>query len=328
LHGAAGSGLFELALRVAQAWLCEHANEAQRPCGHCPSCHLALARSHPDLRVVMPEAVQQALQWGAADGEGDGADTSDSKSKRKPSREIKVEAIRQAIDWAHTSSGRGQGKVLVFHPADAMNHVSANALLKTLEEPAAGMRLLLCVADPEQLLPTIRSRCQRVRVQAPSTEQALAWLATQRLEHPEVLLHASGGEPLAAVALAEAGMTAELWVNLPAQVAAGDSRGLAVLPLPQALRALQCLCHDLMAVNAQGHARYFPAASLPHGLDWRALSTWSRSLQRTVRHDEHPWNAPLLLEALVAEGQAVLVPQRPARGRPAAGSRSLHSRHE
>jgi DNA polymerase-3 subunit delta' len=59
LHGGAGSGQLELALRLAQAWLCE---QGPGPCDACPSCHLAIARSHPDLRVVMPEAVQVALQ--------------------------------------------------------------------------------------------------------------------------------------------------------------------------------------------------------------------------------------------------------------------------
>ncbi|NDY90528.1 DNA polymerase III subunit delta' [Ideonella livida] len=320
LHGAAGSGLFELALRAAQAWLCEAPGPGGLPCDQCAACHLALAHSHADLRVVMPEAEQLARQWQAsADAEGEG--DSESRSKRKPSREIKVEAIRQAIDWAHTSSGRGRGKVLVFHPADAMNLVSANALLKTLEEPAPGVRLLLCVDNPERLLPTIRSRCQRLRLDPPPVEQALAWLRRGPLPEPEVMLHAAGGEPLAALALAQAGMTAELWTQLPAQVAAGEVRGLAVLPLPQALRALQCLCHDLLAVHVQGHARYFPGTSLPQGLALPALTAWGDQLRRAARHDEHPWHAPLLLESLVAEGQSVMLPHRAARRPPGAGVR-------
>jgi DNA polymerase-3 subunit delta' len=139
LHGGAGSGQLELAWRAAQAWLCE---QPPGPCGQCPSCHLALAKVHPDLKVLMPEAVQQALGWGDTGDEADG-DGEGGKSKRKPSREIKIDAVRQAIDWAHTSSSRGRGKVLLLYPADAMNVTASNALLKTLEEPAAGTRLLL-----------------------------------------------------------------------------------------------------------------------------------------------------------------------------------------
>ncbi len=311
LHAGEGCGLFELALRVAQTWLCEQTGGAAGAlaCGRCTACHLIQAHNHPDLRVVLPDALRASLHW---HGEGEGAEEGEASadgsasSKRKLSREIKVATIRQAIDWAHTSSGRGHGKVLVLHPADAMNEIAANALLKTLEEPAAGLRLLLCTADPQRLLPTIRSRCQQVRVPAPSTEQALAWLQQQGLAHADVLLHAAGGQPLAARDLAAAGISAEIWMQLPKQVAAGDARSLALLSVPQALQALLCLCHDLMATHAGGHARYFPSASLPRAQDWVLLKHWCDALMRVMRHDEHPWSAPLLLESLVTQGQAAM----------------------
>ena len=82
--------------------------------------------------------------------------------KKKPSKEIRVEAIRAAIAFATTTSARGRGKVVVVHPAERMNAVAANAFLKTLEEPAGDARFLLCSAAPDSLLPTIRSRCQAV----------------------------------------------------------------------------------------------------------------------------------------------------------------------
>lgn len=331
LHGGAGSGVLELALRAAQAWLCE---EPPGPCGACPSCHLVLARTHPDMRVLLPETVQQAVGWQAgADGEGEGGD-GEAKARRKPSREIKVEAVRQAIDWAHTSSGRGRGKVLVMFPADAMNLVAANALLKTLEEPAPGVRLLLCTDDPESLLPTIRSRCQRVRLPPPAREQSLRWLATQGVQQPEVLLQASGGEPLSAAAWAAEGLTAEGWAALPRQVAAGDASLLAALAPARVVGILQQLCHDAMAVAAGAQPRYFPPGSVPAGAAWDALAEWSRTLARTARHDEHPWNAGLLIESLVSQGQQALRPSRsssaaaPLQGKPPLhGGRgaSLHS---
>jgi DNA polymerase-3 subunit delta' len=295
----------EWALRLAQAWLCE---QGPGPCDACPSCHLAIARSHPDLRVVMPEAVQVALQWQGGEGDRADAETSDgeSRSKRKPSKEIKVEAVRQAIDWAHSTSGRGRGKVLVFHPADAMNTVSANALLKTLEEPAPGMRLLLCVNDPAHLLPTIRSRCQRVRLAPPAEAEALTWLAGQGVADAEVLLRAAGGEPLAALQTAQAGLTAAIWAALPGQVAQGDGRVLFAMAVPEAVRALQQICHDTMARLAGGAPRFFPASAVPHGGDWAELTQWSRALVQAARHEDHPWNAGLLLESLLAQGQTAL----------------------
>lgn len=302
LHGGFGSGLFELALRLAQAWLCE---QPPGPCDQCPSCHLVLARTHTDLRVVMPETWAQTLQWGASEGEGEPAD-GEGKSKKKPSREIKVEAVRQAIDWAHSSSGRGRGKVLVFFPADAMNTVSANALLKTLEEPGQGVRILLAVEDPEHLLPTIRSRCQRLRLVPPAPTEALAWLNRQGVKDADALLQAAGGEPLAAQTLAAEGVTGAQWSSLPAQLAQGDARWLSTWPVPQAVKALQQLCHDLMAHAVGAPPRYFPAASLPRVSDASALAQWSRELARVNRHADHPWQAPLLIEALMAQGRAAV----------------------
>ena len=303
LHGGAGSGQWELAWRVARAWLCEN---GPGPCGECPSCHMAAAHTHPDLKVLMPETAQLALGWSDAGDEGE-ADGEGGKSKRKPSREIKIDAVRAAIDWAHTSSGRGRGKVLLFYPADAMNVTSANALLKTLEEPAPGMRLLLCVDDPERLLPTVRSRCQRVRLEPPDLATAEAWLAKQGVAGAAALLRASGGEPLAAKALLDEGLDASLWGQLPAQVAQGDSRALAAMPLPRAVRVLQQVCHDAMAQAAGGEPRFFERGQVPAGAGLAGLAEWSRELARVARHDEHPWNAPLRVEALVAQGQRAWV---------------------
>ena len=304
LHGGAGSGQWELAWRVAQAWLCE---SEPRPCGECPSCHLALAHSHPDMKVLMPETMQLALGWseGSAGDDGDSDSGDGSKSKRKPSREIKIDTVRAAIDWAHSSSSRGRGKVLLFYPADAMNATSANALLKTLEEPASGTKLLLCVDDPERLLPTVRSRCQRVRLAPPDLATAEAWLTKQGVAGGAALLRASGGEPLAAKALVDEGLDATLWGQLPAQVAQGETRTLAAMPLPRAVRVLQQVCHDAMAQAAGGEPRFFAPGQVPPGAGLIGLAEWGRELARVARHDEHPWNAPLRVEALVAQGQRV-----------------------
>lgn len=312
LYGGAGSGQLELALRAAQAWLCE---QPPGPCDACPSCHLSIAHSHPDLKVVLPETLQIELRWNALDDYGTDGGDGDGKGKRKPSRDIKVEQVRQAIDWAHTSSGRGRGKVLVFHPADAMNTVSANALLKTLEEPAAGMRLILCVDDPERLLPTIRSRCQRVRLAPPEADAALRWLQAAQVEEAATLLRAAGGEPLAARSLRDAGLSAERWSSLPRRIAAGEVSAVSDLPVPLAVHILQQLCHDAMAVGAGALPRYFPEGSIAPPAAWPALTAWREALLRVARHDEHPWNGGLVLEALVAQGQHALSARTGAMGK-------------
>jgi DNA polymerase-3 subunit delta' len=303
VHGPSGVGQLEFALGLAAGWLCESPTAAGA-CGECAACRLLQSGTHPDLCLLMPEAVREALGWNAdaesaRDGEG---------KKAKPSKELKVEALRDAIDWAHSTSSRGRGKVMVVHPAHAMNVVSANALLKTLEEPPPGVRLVLSTSDPELLLPTIRSRCQRWPLTAPPKLDALAWLQARQVAGADVLLAAAGGRPLDAAALAADGVTAAAWQALPQAVARGDVKPLSGWPVRRVVDALQKLCHDALVAAAGGEPRFFPAASVPAGADLAALNAWARTLDRTARHDEHPWNAGLLTEALVLEGAQAWAP--------------------
>ncbi|HNG82008.1 MAG TPA: DNA polymerase III subunit delta', partial [Burkholderiaceae bacterium] len=176
VHGPEGVGQLDFALGLAKAWLCETpAGERDRglACGRCAGCHLVDERTHPDLRLVVPEAMRAE-----AGLPGDDAGSDEDGKKRKPSREIKVDQIRTALEFAELTSGRASHKVLVIHPAEAINPIAANALLKTLEEPGA-LRFVLASGAAQALLPTIRSRCQAVRLQMPPREAALAWLAAQ-----------------------------------------------------------------------------------------------------------------------------------------------------
>jgi DNA polymerase-3 subunit delta' len=312
LQGNAGAGVFELALRIARTWLCEGATP---PCGQCASCHLFATNSHPDFRALLPELTQVELDWSVgatepaevADGEG-------GKSKRKPSREIKVEAVRDAISWTQTSSSRGRAKVLLLFPADAMNLIASNALLKTLEEPPGGVRLLLACEDAEWLLPTLRSRCQRIVFPGPTAAEALAWLESEGVADAPVMLAAAGGQPLGARRLAAEGFDAASWLALPQRVARGTWEPPPALALPRLREVLQKLCHDAMAQAAGAAPRYFPAQSLPPAAPWPRLADWSQSLARLARNDEHPFNAPLMVESVLAEARAVWAK---ARGRAA-----------
>jgi DNA polymerase-3 subunit delta' len=316
LAGPAGAGHLELAGLLAQAHLCE--TPAQAPCGRCGSCHLVRQRAHPDLLAVVPEAVRLRLGWV-------GDDEAAPKSDAKPSRDIRIEQVRQAIDWSHQTSGRGRGKVLLLHPADALNGPSANALLKTLEEPAAGLRLLLTSTDPERLLPTIRSRCQRLRLALPPADVGRSWLASRQLPEADAqaLMAAAAGSPLEALALAGEGIDAAWLGMFPLRTAAGDASALAGRPLPRAIDLLLKLAHDLQAQAAGSAPRFFPHSRWPPPADMAGLVHWQQALLRAARHDEHPWNAPLLLESLVTQAAALWAATTP----PAAGRRppSLHS---
>ena len=309
VHGPSGVGQFELAQSLAQGWLCEAQQGATRPCGRCAACHLVRARSHPDLLVLVPEALRAALGWEA---DADADDSGDKASKAKPSKDIKVEAVRSAVAFAQTTSARGRGKVVVLHPAERMNGISANTLLKTLEEPPGEARFVLSSGAPDALLPTIRSRCQAVTLNLPARDVALEWLRRQGVADPDVLLAAAGGQPQEALAWSREGVDAALWAQFPALVQRGASAALAGWPLPRLIESLQKLCHDALCVAAGAAPRYFPAASLKgvrrsaEGAVTQPLHAWERELQRAARFAEHPWNAGLLAESLVEQGREAL----------------------
>lgn len=304
-----GAGAFELSLAVAQGWLCQSPDAAGRPCGHCASCHWVAARSHPDLLCLLPEALQESLGWRLGEPE---AEASEGKAaKAKPSQEIKVEAVRAAVAFAQTTSARGRAKVVLIHPAQRMNAVAANALLKTLEEPAGAARFILSCSLPQALLPTLRSRCQVLTVGLPAPAQAVAWLTRQGVDQPEVLLAATGGLPLAARDWAAEGITAAAWQALPQAVMKGEAGGpLANWPLPRWVDGLQKLCHDAMCVACGGTPRFFPAPAVPAGAALPALSAWAQALKRMARHAEHPWSQPLAVAALLQEARQALQPPR------------------
>jgi DNA polymerase-3 subunit delta' len=321
VHGPEGVGQFELGLTLAQAWLCEAAFDAAdspRPCGVCAGCRLVQARSHPDLLVLVPEALRETLGWEMG-GEGD--DPTEKAAKAKPSREIKVEAVRRAVAFAQTTAARGRGKTVLLYPAERMNAIAANTLLKTLEEPPGAARFLLSCAAPEALLPTIRSRCQTLPVGLPPPAVAVAWLEAQGVGEPAVLLAACGGQPLQALQWAEEGVEARFWRQLPALLARGEAGPLAAWPLPRLVEALQKVCHDAFCAAAGAPLRYFPAASLSGGADLARLADWSRELGRIARHAEHPWSAGLMVESLVESARIALAP--PARAVRGAGN-SVH----
>jgi DNA polymerase III subunit delta' len=172
---AEGLGADALADWISAAVLCE---SQPVPCGQCASCRLMSADNHPDFhRVQRQERAQQ----------------------------LKIEQIRDLIDVLSLTSYRGRGKVGVVLEAETLNTHSANAFLKTLEEPAAGT-LLILVARPAHRLPaTIASRCRRLNLSVPSTDLAQRWLAAQPNADASYTgaLALAQGAPLLAAAIGE-----------------------------------------------------------------------------------------------------------------------------
>ncbi|MCY4744119.1 DNA polymerase III subunit delta' [Pelomonas sp. UHG3] len=304
VQGPAGVGQLELAVKLAQSWLCEAAAPGEPACNHCASCKLFASGTHPDFQLLLPEA----LDASARESLGLPFEEIEVKAgKAKPSREIKVEAVRGLLSFAQATSARGRAKVVVIFPAEALNGVAANALLKTLEEPSGLLRFVLASFDPASLLPTIRSRCQPLPLALPERGAALAWLASKGVEGAEGLLAATGGRPQQALEWAHAGLSDAAWQALPKRVARGEVQALSELAPPRAIDALQRLCHDLVRRSHGQPGQFFAPASLPSPKRAGPLLAWEAELRRAARHADHPLNASLWIESLVAQAQAAIV---------------------
>ncbi len=182
LLAAAPAGLGKRALveALARAALCTARSPDGFACGRCRACTLVAAGSHPDLVRVGIEL----------------------RDDGKPRTEITVDQLRVLGQRLALSSQFGGLQIALIDPADRMNVNAANALLKTLEEPAAHTLLVLVADDASRLPATIRSRCRRIEVPEPSPAEALAWLEAQGLAGPRAheALAASLGNPGQALA--------------------------------------------------------------------------------------------------------------------------------
>ncbi len=172
--GPRGVGKQRLALWLAQAVLCERADE--RPCGACRSCRFALTLTHPDLHWIFPRPRLKDSDPTVADVRSDYAEAIAERVKAggvyeaPPGSEgLFVAATRAIVQLATVSPAMARKKIFVVGEADRMvpqegADQAANAFLKLLEEPPADTLLLLTSSEPGALLPTIRSRVVCVRV--------------------------------------------------------------------------------------------------------------------------------------------------------------------
>ena len=169
IHEDPGAGGLQLARWIAQFVNCRE--RARAPCGECQECKWIAADQHPDVMRLSPE---------------------------EDSVQILIEQVRTlSAELALTAHGKGY-KVAVISPAEAMNVFAANALLKTLEEPPPRTLLLLVTSQPSRLLPTLRSRCSKLRLIGPARDVAARFLAEAKGEGPwSDALAATGAGPFA-----------------------------------------------------------------------------------------------------------------------------------
>ncbi len=228
VHGPAGVGKRRFAAALAATLLCTGRGERFAACGECADCMLFRAASHPDLHWLQP--------------------LEDKKS-------IGVDQVRETCEKLAMTSMRKGYRVAIVQPAPAMTTSAQNALLKTLEEPASRTLLMLVTSRPSRLLPTLRSRCQRLEIACPTEAVAREWLEqVTGAAVAEGLLDLAGGAPL---------------------------RALEIAPHFEALDGqMATLLEDLLAgrIEACAAATEMMGDGLPARLDW--LEYW---LARAIR---------------------------------------------
>lgn len=277
--GPAHMGKLAVATALARRLLCATPGPDGLACGQCRGCRLFAAGTHPDLKQVSFETNEK---------------TGNLRS------EIIVEQMRGLSEWFSLTPQMGGAQVALIQPADALNPAAANALLKTLEEPARDRYLLLVTDRPGRLVATIRSRCQRMEFRPPGGDEARAWLAAQGHSEPalsQALQAASGHPGLAADWLAGGGLALREAVrDALERIGAGRASPLdtaqAWLADGQAalrLRFAAELARDGLAARLTG--REAPALTLP--ADVQKLSAWFDGVNRArdqlpvpaLRHD-------------------------------------------
>ena len=234
--GVPGIGKRAFSRWLAQLLLCEKPQLAAAGmfCGACKACRLLGAGTHPDFLLLAPE---------------------------EPGKAIGVDAVRAFGAKLVLTAQLAGNRVAVLEPADAMTVNAANSLLKSLEEPPGGTYLILVSDFPARLLPTVRSRCQRIELRRPVNELALQWLIPQVDDgQAQRWLDVARGAPLRALELANAeqrALRADLFATFntvlgggtdPVRAAAGFARG----QLPVLLACLDSWISDLIRLTAAG----------------------------------------------------------------------------
>jgi DNA polymerase-3 subunit delta' len=233
LAGPEGVGKTTLALDIGAGLMCTASAPSDRPCRACRACRMVEHGNHPDIHWLRPEGPGGQVVIGGP--------------------EARFRGVRNLISELALLPVEGGARVAIIERADRMNEDAQSALLKTLEEPPAGVTIVLCANDEERLLPTVRSRCARVRL-GPVGPRAIAEiLAEHDLADAAAaarLGRLAGGRPGVAIAYARAPEAAairgELARELLDLVEARASARLA------AARALVARASDLVALLDRG----------------------------------------------------------------------------
>lgn len=322
IHGLSGIGKTRFALAAAAALLCERP-QSGLACGHCAACQWFALGNHPDLRRIRPDAIAALEGADTEPAETTNAAGEGNAQKKTLSKDIRVDQLRQLHTWFNTATHRGGFRVAVIYPAESMNTITANALLKVLEEPPAHTVFLMVADAPDRLLPTLVSRCRRLPLAVPPKPWCVEWLYEQGVETPDLWLDAAGGAPLKALDAAQQhDSPCPDWLTRLAHDALSPSAAdigptadaLEKLPVPVWVDALQRWFVDLMLAVHSAPARYYPtldkqSVRIARTSAPQALADTARWLAQQRALADHPLNAKLLAHTAAQRVMLALAPR-------------------
>ncbi|MCW5890078.1 MAG: DNA polymerase III subunit delta' [bacterium] len=237
LHGPAGLGKRRIADGFAARLLCA-TPDGDDACGSCAQCTRVAAGTHPDLKVV---------------------------ERDQERRDIRTEQARELTRWLGLRPLMAERKVAIIDDAECLNEHGQNALLKTLEEPPGAAVLVLVATRATLLLPTVRSRCQRIRFDPLEPAEVTALLVARGVKADAAATMAaraegSPGRALALIDDADAGLRTTILERLAEldRAAAVDCSALAQAmakgAVDAALDVVVAWYRDLLAVACEGDA--------------------------------------------------------------------------
>ncbi|MGD0861377.1 MAG: hypothetical protein ABSA21_01275 [Candidatus Limnocylindrales bacterium] len=295
LVGPASSGKTTLALDLAAGLLCSHPDRGARPCRQCRGCRLVASGNHPDLHRLAPAGPGLQVRIGGATDPEPGT-------------------VRHLIGELALLPLEGGARIAIVEAAHRMNEDSQNALLKMLEEPPPGVTIVLCADDEECLLPTVRSRCVRVRlgpVAGRDIERWLGELGAADAHSAARFARLAAGCPGLALAYARAPDAARLRGEI--------SRGLLDMLLAgrherlTSVRALTASAAALEAALNEGRDRASATGEAVGGANARARTPRRKAAAATGPKDEGAEGEP-------DEGAESVAPKVSATDRRAAAS--------
>ena len=180
ITGNQGLGKQQLAGLYAQSLLCSNKLQQGSYCGHCHSCQLFKAGTHPDYLFLKPE---------------------------ESGKNITINQVRALIAKLSLKPLFESFRVVIINPAELMNNNAVNGFLKCLEEPTERTVIILITDTPGALPATIASRCQKLKINIPVQQMATDWLQKQQIQgNLEALLSLAQGAPILAKRYAESDM--------------------------------------------------------------------------------------------------------------------------